>query len=180
MAGGVLPSVAESSWTPAPELLEQLGPYQDCGDYQIRVPKGYRKYDLNAPLTSSVGGTLLGWGGPLEPNGTRPVITVLVLPMPLGASSRTREQALDEMLRSLKKDRSAWQQTPTELGEINGLSFARANWTGLDRRGLRDHRTAYAYVEGRTLIEAECGGVEPNQGPALELGNAAILTLRKK
>lgn len=65
----------------------------------------------------------------------------------------TAEQLLANALNSQKRGYDDWTQTAVERGRINGLTFARAYWTGTlgqDKRKLRG--VSYFAVDGSLMI----------------------------
>lgn len=169
-------------WSPDPALLEQLGPYQDCGDYQIRVPKGYTR--VPPPLGAPPGGQVFRWAGTVRPDGHRPAIMMAVAVPPPQERLASGDQVLNQMFSEKRGDIPNVTPKAVQSGQVNGLTFARANWEGIGMGpgmgGQRLHGWDYVCVDGSTVIFLHCQDVEPYQGQSLALGQAAVLTFRKK
>ena len=80
--------------------------------------------------------------------------------------------------RTLHRQRSNWTQTSPERGQLNGLTFVRAHFSG-DKEGKRN---GFMYVakDGSTVIQITSQDAEPHHEHALKLAEAAALTFQRK
>ena len=101
----------------------------------------------------------IAWQGSAARNSIAPGLLVAVGPTPQGMGRKiTAEQLLANALNSQKRGYTEWTQTAVERGRINGLTFARAYWTGTlgtgtsgqDKRKLRG--VSYFAVDGSLMI----------------------------
>lgn len=171
---------AGPSWQPDAALLEQLDSPKDLGGYEMRVPKGYTQ--LPEPAGAPAGTRVFGWAGVTRPNGTAPtVIGMLISPPPAQAEKTSMEEFLQKALNGVKRRRENWTQTTAESGQINGLTFLRARWSGTDpAKNLKMHGFMYVARDGTTFIQLASQDIDPNHEPPLKLAETAILTFKKK
>jgi hypothetical protein len=167
------------NWPPDPALLDQLDSFKDVGAYQIRAPKGYAELpDWPAPAGSKA----YGWAGAQRPDGTAPSVTAMLVTPPAGqADSTTLEVFLQEARAGVKRRRVDWTQTAAEGGQISGMNFLRARWTGTEpNKKWKMHGFIYVARDKSTFIQLSSQDVEPNHDSALKLAEASILTFKKK
>jgi hypothetical protein len=167
-------------WEPDAKLLDDLEPITAVDAYEVRPPKGYL---LNPPdPNASQGMRAFYWKGtPREDNSYAHFMIVLKSEPAGEAKERSLEKELDELLEGFKRRRSNWTQTSPERGQVNGLTFVRTYWSGIDpaRQG-KLHGFMYAAKEGSTLITLSSQDVELHHERALKLAEAAALTFKKK
>ncbi len=164
------------AWTADKQLLTRLDPevvlpFQT--PLRIRPPKEYKQEQL--PARGSEG---FGWLGPVRPDGISPILTVTfrVQPRPvdLNAIEFFFLGALSDM-----RSKSDWKETPVERGKVNGRTSARIRWSMLNETNVRIHGFQYVITDGANLISARGMVPEPNQAEALQLMEAAVLTIQK-
>jgi hypothetical protein len=168
-------------WEPDAKLLEDLQPATIVEEYQCRPPKGYSA--MSPPANVPAAGKLFAWAGPLRRDSTAPQFMVTIVYAPAEeAKSFTAEQLLDKRLQAVKgKGVPNLTQTATERGQVNGLTFVRAYWTGTHvEKPWKMHGFLYVAKEGSTLFYLSSQDVEPNHEKALKVAETAALTFKKK
>jgi hypothetical protein len=62
------------------------------------------------------------------------------------------------------------------------VTFLRSRWSGADANNANQkmHGAIYVAIDGKTYIQIMTQDVEPHHEEALEIGEAAILTFKKK
>jgi hypothetical protein len=167
------------TWQSDKAFEEQLGPYQDAGDYQIRVPKGY---DLPSnPPKAPPGGTMLFWRQRRDDGSISLLSVVVATPSaPPDFARLTIEQMVNQPAEGLRKETGDVQQGPVEGGIINGLRFLRNQYQGTPRESPRKmYACTYACKDGGVSIIVAARDEESHQD-TLKLLTAAIMTFRKK
>jgi hypothetical protein len=100
---------------------------------------------------------------------------------PIGQPMPTAQSVLDRLLEDTRRQREEWQRTSTEIGQVNGVTFGRVRWSGIDpATGARTHGFIYVSAEGRSPIELSAHDVEPHHETALKVAEASALTFRKR
>jgi hypothetical protein len=106
------------------------------------------------------------------------VLTVKLPPVEL--QKYKLEQALDELVASLRAQRRNWTRTTTEKGLINGLIFVRTRWKGEDLSiGFKLYGFVYVAIVGDTLIQLSSQDVEPHHEEALKLAESSVFTFER-
>jgi hypothetical protein len=165
-------------WSPDAALLEQLGPIADVDGYQVRPPQDYA---FSPPPATPPGVKGFGWKGTPREDRTAPQLIVGLTSRPPGEADVALEQYLEEMLGGVQRRRTDWTQTPAERGQVNGLTFVRARWSGTDpERQQKMHGFMYVAKDGSTVIHISSQDVEPHHPDALRLAEAAALTFKKQ
>jgi hypothetical protein len=163
------------TWAPDQALLGQLAPEIARPGFRLRPPKGYLFQEQAAGTTARY-----AWVGSARPDGTRPILTLLVATPPPGEMTRyTAPQVLDKFLAGVQSRREQWRRGATERGRVGGLEFARARWSGVEpntRRAMRGF--IYAAVRGRQVIQIASQDVAPAAAMSLKLAEASALTFR--
>ncbi|HEY5885458.1 MAG TPA: hypothetical protein VIT88_12265 [Pyrinomonadaceae bacterium] len=164
-------------WNAAEPLLSQLE--ADCAidNFAIRPPKGYSPQTRPGPH----GSIATAWAGPPRSDGTRPQVMVLTVRLTPEERQKYRlEQALDELVSSLRARRKDWTMSATEKGLINGLVFVRTRWQGEDlTSGLKMHGFVYVAFVDDMLVQLSSQDVEPHHEAALKLAESSVLTFKK-
>ncbi len=165
-------------WESDPTLADQLGPYENFGDYRIRPPKGYQR--MPSPATPP-GVKVVAWVGPPRPDGSRPSVAINLVTNPEEVRNATVEQFLDSALRGVKRNRTDWKQTPTESGRIGDLVFLRATWQGtMTQTSMKIRGIDFAAKVDAHLIDLRTQDIEQHDEQASKLGIASILTFAKQ
>ena len=183
--GGKTSNSASSSappavWQPDAKLLDELGPMATIDEYRVRPPK---EYTFNPPPpNSSANLKAFYWAGKTREDKTAPHLLIRVAsPPPAEAKDGTLERHFEEMLEGFKRRRTNWMQTSPERGQINGMTFMRAYWSGIDAdKQWKMHGFIYASKDGSVFILLSSQDVEPNHEQALKVAEASVLTFRKK
>ena len=164
-------------WTATESLTGQLEAPDTVDKFTIRPPKGYSPQTRSGPHGSNI----TAWVGPPRSDGTRPQVMVLTVKLTAEELQRYNlEQALDELVSSLRAQRRNWTRTTTEKGLINGLIFVRTRWKGEDLSiGFKLYGFVYVGIVGDTLIQLSSQDVEPHHEEALKLAESSVLTFER-
>lgn len=174
------------SWQTASALLDQLEPYQDVEDYEVRVPKGYEAKETPpfGPIKKQI-----TWLGKQRPDKPRPSLYILMCKTsPEEVASTSREKLFGMALPSRDERGSDWQQTQPETGQVGGLTFWATQWQGtirstdvlgttksLDCRGI-----VYAVKGSDIFVVLAIQGANRDDEETMKLLTTAVLTFRKK
>jgi predicted Zn finger-like uncharacterized protein len=165
-------------WTIPADQRDKLADYVSFGKgYRIRPPKGYTELTKPGP-----GGTTAhAWMCQPRPDGVRSHLRVITGTAPPEEANRyTPEKALQSMLNALKQYQENLSPTATEHGEINGVPFVRARWSGTNiETGKKMHGFVYACLQGQEFIQITSEDVEPGHEAPLKLAEASALSFRK-
>jgi hypothetical protein len=186
VAGGVtlfliLNHARREVWTIPVEQQDRLADYDSFGrGYRIRPPQGWTKGIASGPE----GYTGYAWRSQRPDGWWAEVMMVSTILPPQEADRHTPETALQSLLNAIKKQHQNLTPTTTEQGEINGLPFVRARWSGTtiaDRFGTskRIHGFCYVCLQGRELIQITGQNVEPGHEAPLALAEASALSFQK-
>jgi hypothetical protein len=177
------PVIETKEWRADPALMDQLQPYQDVEGFEIRLPREL-KFCIRqvGPLPGLIECT---WTGSLRTDGSKPTLLLkLITPPPAAAAaiaSATLEDGLEGVMPPNGVRGPDYHQESVEMGQINGISFARVKfrftWSGTQRivRGA-----SYSGKQGGTFIGLRMHDYDPYQEESMKLLNAAVMTLRKK
>ena len=166
-----------ASWSTEPALLEQLDAEANEPGFSIRPPRGYQFLEQAGPQ----GSRAFAWKGEPRPDGTSPYVMVMVAAIPSGehAPPNDLERALDQFLSGVQRRRTDWSRTASERGQIHGVEFIRASWSGTEpARQLKTHGFSYVTLDGNTVIQVSSQDVEPYAKAALKLAEASALTFK--
>lgn len=163
-------------WTPDRDLLSKLTEAVSILGFQVRPPKGYtsvRQVEGRAQM--------FAWQGSVRSDGTAPSLMVGIMTPPPGeASTYTLEELLDKFLAGIQRRRQHWTRTAAERGQVNGLPFVRARWSGTETTSQRKmHGFNYVALEGQTIIHISSQDVEPHHDAALAFAETAALTFKR-
>jgi hypothetical protein len=165
-------------WKPDATFLEQLEPIADVDEYQVRPPQGY---SFSPPPATPPGVKGFAWKGAQREDQTAPQLMIGLVSRPPEEVNVTVEQYLDNMLEGVKRRRTNWTQTSPERGQVNGLTFVRARWSGTEpERQSKMHGFMYVAKDGSTFIHISSQDLEPHHEQALMLAEIAALTFKKK
>ena len=156
-------------WKPMPKMLRYLVRPTRVWKYTMQPPTGYTpRQTQQARLLA------YNWHGQAAKTGITPNVSLALAPTPLrNGKPYTAEQLVASALASLKRGHDAWTQTPVEQGQINGISFARAYWTGTERQLKRKLRgVAYMAVDGLTVISLQSQDIAPDKPDDAKTGAA--------
>ena len=170
-------SRAIANLAPNAALLDELGEESAVEGYSLRPPKGY---SLSQPAGGPPDAKMVGWAGKLQSDGTSPLVLVM-----LGKPSPPDRLRLDEHLKAsledVKRLYQHWSQSKPERGMLGGVTFLRSRWSGTNAsKGWKTHGVMYAGIDGETYIQITTQDAEPHHEKSLEVGEAAILTFKKK
>jgi hypothetical protein len=173
-----------SEWKPDPKLLDELEPYRDVGDYQIRVPKF-----CEPQPASNLGGKFSSftkikrWAGRLRNDGTRFVLSLLTATdLPADATSNeVAEEEIDSIISELEDlhQNTEWHEMAPESGQIGGMSFVKDRVEGT-MGGKKGHWIRYITKNGPTTIVISVFDFEGDDKRQFDIGLASALTFRKK
>lgn len=117
-------------WQPAEEDLKRLDRPVTEKVFTAKTPSTYLRQVRRGPD----GLELLGWVGPIRQDRTQNYLMYAFIPLSDEDKNKdSLESQLEKLLAGVESRRSKWTRTETELGEINGTTYARAYWKGTDR-----------------------------------------------
>jgi hypothetical protein len=160
-------------WKADERLVAQLNPATVVGGYAIRSPGGYREQETAvAPVR------MVTWESPARPDGARVWLIVSVVE----TAGVGPEKVLDDHLAARGSITESLKRTASEHGQLNGMAFVRASYSGFDRiRKVLIRGHAYAAVDEGRLIQLTAHEERPSEGETLlALPEAALLTFRKR
>lgn len=166
-----------SAWTPSRAYLSQLAATTKVGAYQLRPPKGYTRQHTSGPDQAQV----VGWVSSPRPNGVRSYLMLAVVNVPKAPAKKySVEQILNKFLQGIQRSRGKdWRRTATEHGQIGGLAFVRARWSGTEPKGgFKMHGFNYVGLVDGHIIQLSSQDIEPHYQEPLALAEAAALTFK--
>ena len=168
----------QSAWTPDKILAGKLDTTADVDDFQLRLPSAYQAKAITGPPGSLIN----AWVGPARSDGTRPSIVLTIQSvLDKDPSKNTLEAALKIFLENAEKRAKNWTRTALEKGSVNGLSFIRARWRGVNpTTGRIMHGFNYVTIKDRKVIQISSQDLEPHNKEGLDLAEAAALTFKKR
>lgn len=152
----------------------------ECNGYhfQLKLPEGYQLQTQEGPLNMKA----MAWVGPPREDGVRPyvMITVMSLPAPPEGQEQIKAEAvLEKFLTGIKNRRQDWKQSPARKQEINGLTFLRADWEGIETKSeLKMHGFNLATIDRQFVVQLSSQDVEPHHTKGLQLAEASIATFK--
>jgi len=166
------------NWVSDKTLADRLGSFVDMKEFQLKVPKTYQPVNQPGPDGSNI----TAWIGAERSDGTKPYVMVTTARLNSEQQSTlSSEQALDAFLTSIERRRKQWSRTPTERGKVNGMTFVRSRWSGVDMNtGKKMRGFSYVTINNGELVQISSQDVEPNDKGDLEIAEAAALTFIKK
>jgi hypothetical protein len=173
-----------SEWKPDPKLLDELEPYRDVGDYQIRIPKFCEPQptsNLSGKFSSFT--KIKRWAGRLRSDGTRFVMSMLTatdLPADIKPSQIAQEE-IDSILSEVEDvhGNSEWREGPSEPGQIGGMPFVKMGVEGA-MNGKKAHWVRYTTKNNGTTMVLSVLDFESDGKRSFDIGVASLLTFRKK
>lgn len=163
---------------PKDTTKDELGDLVTFAGYSLRPPAGYTKFK---PNNAPAGMKIAAWKGEQRANGTSAMIQVMVVRPPAGEELPSARTAFSKMVGAIKNRRSRWQQTPTEVTEIGGITFQSTRWSGHDaNRNVKMHGVLMVAVDDGKVIQLFTQDVEPHHESALALGVASLKTFSLK
>lgn len=190
--------IKETVWRPDAKLLRYVGRQMPVLSYSLQPPASYTLHQIHRD--GQISYIWQGAGTSFAPN-----LAIAIAAIPLRDSKKiTADQLLTNALNTLHRGYSDWTQTESEHGQINGLSFVRAYWTGTNQKQKR-RGVSYVALDGSNALsllsqdkvpgggptsgEASPDGANPSEAPAdevlpatvdrLKLAEAAIQTLHR-
>ena len=157
-------------WVAPENLLDQLAKETEVADYRLRLPK-----DFAASKREPEEGrqTFLWKHSTFFRGATRLEVTLRP------AAQEKPEDAIEKVLTELPCLRQGWTCMPVKRGEVNGLTFHRVNWFGLERKSKNAMQGfVYAARDGDRLILIAGQTTETDRTPIL-LAESAALTFHK-
>ena len=167
-----------AAWSSDKALSGKLAPAAIVGKYQIQPPQGYALQTKRGP----VGSDAYAWVGTTRVDGTRPYLMLGLFTPPAGEANKyTLKEACAKMLAGVERRRKDWKQSPMEQGSVNGMTFERVYWQGVDT-ATEQPMSGFLYVakDGNAILQIASQDVAAHTKNALPLAEAAALTFRKK
>jgi len=174
-----LPSIADAptTWTPAASILPKLADFQNCGNYEIRPPKGYvAKFNSNDAMEG------FAWASGQRSDGTQTYIMVVEGKPPADVlKGATTLQVIQAFVRGVGRNRNNFNSTPPTYGSINGIKFARCYWHGTAKQnGAKMHGFVYGAIDGDEFVELASQDLDKYWSSEQPLTEASALTFRRK
>jgi hypothetical protein len=163
-----------NSWWADKTLISRLSPAQSVDGFAIRPPRGYT-------IVRSGGADdvkIVAWIGSAHSDVVRPSVMMALVPVSR-TNNRTLPQILGKFLQGIQKRRQNWKRTGTETGQINGIRFVRARWSGTDtatKIPLRGFN--YVGIIGNKVVQLSSQDVKTHFD-ALRVAETSALTFRK-
>jgi hypothetical protein len=166
-------------WMPDKDQVKNLAAAKDLGGYSIRPPKSFERQELPKQAPNS---RMFAWAGARRQDGTRPSFTGTLYTPPAGQDpDRNLDQITNVFLEAIKRRHTDWRAEKPEDGIVNGLKFVRVRWKGTEQAsGAEKEGILYIAKDGGTIIQLATQDVVPETKKALPLGEAALLTFKKK
>ncbi|MFK7768550.1 MAG: hypothetical protein AB8B55_15110 [Mariniblastus sp.] len=164
-------------WSASEADVAKLGPEVDALGIKIRPPQGFSMVD---PRDGPNGSKIVAWVGERRNDGSAASVQLMIVTVPESEQVPTAAAALDRLMGAVKRNRDSWNQSPTELGSINGLEFARVKWNAFEPQTMNP-MDGYMYVaiDGDKLYQLATQDIRMYKDTALELSNASILSFKK-
>jgi hypothetical protein len=165
-----------TEFRPDVDLQNQLGEPFEIAEYRISPPSGYVMVEVPVPA----GSNLVGWAGQRRPDGSAPMVQVLIITPPENETLPVLDQAMKKLIAHIERRRKDWTESETSYGLIDGIKFAKRTWSGTETiTGNKMVGIMYVGIRGRSIIQLHTQDLETHLD-ALELGETALLTLSKK
>jgi|GEM_PF-4349471 len=168
------PPAKPKAWVADPVLANKLLAPESIGAYSIRPPPGYRleKKDGQGRTLALV---LAG-----DSQYSRLMVVVPAPASQVNEHAYELENNLQAMLDEVKKRRKTLDRGPIEKGMIGGQDFNRCHWSSTLPTGQRVDGVHYEGVVDGKVVALFVEGVVPEKQAAIALGEASILTFRKR
>ena len=165
-------------WISSDEFDEDLGEYSVISEYRIRIPKNYKRVELQqAPKGIEVA----VWSGPQREDGTASVIQLTVIEMPDNERITKLDDLMVAALKDVQSRRSNWTQSDFRLGKIAGIGFLRADWEGMAANSDRKLRgIVLTGLHDNRAIVLRTQEVEPHDEQGLSLSLNSLFTFQAK
>lgn len=168
-------SMTPKVFEPENELRQLLGERMDVHGHSIRPPNGYTHV---SPKGAPRGVVASGWTGKQRPDGTTPMLQLMIVSPPEGESVPELDDAMPKMLAGIKERLTNWKDSELTFGTINGRRFARQSWEGVEPTMDRAARgITYVSVSGNRIFHLQTMDVEP-EFEGLSIGEASLLTFK--
>jgi WD40 repeat protein len=178
VGSSVATAKSQRSFDPDITQLAKLEPEECALGFGLMQPKGFESAALpNAPE----GERDTVWQGPPRADNTRPImiISIRILPAEVRSSS-SLENAFLSIVRDLKSHRTSFVQTATERGDIHGLTYMHATWSGMHPQMKRKMRGAFYVTKDReTIIQLSWQSVDIEPVSSDKLMDSSLRTFRK-
>ena len=140
-------SVKETVWKPDAILMRYMGRQMPLLSYSLQPPASYTLHEVHREGQISY---IWQGAGTIFPSN----IAIVIAPIPMRGSKKvTSEQLLGSALDTLHRGYSEWKQTEIEYGQINGIAFVRAYWTGTNQAQKQKRRgVSYVALDGPNAI----------------------------
>lgn len=144
--------------------------------FQLQPPAGYQLQTQEGPLNSKA----MAWIGAPREDGVRPYVMITVMRLPAPPAGQLKEEmVLEKFLSAVRSRRQDWKQSPVRKQEINGLTFLRADWEGLEPNlELKMHGFNLVTIDNQFIVQLSSQDVEPHHKQGLQLAETAIATFK--
>ena len=166
-------------WAPNPEHVELLRGTAQPPDaiipFKLSFPSGYSSFMGRNYIAQS-----FFFSGAPRSNRTKPSFLISLIPKQAGQNKQDSiEDALKAAVEATKKMKTrGWKVGPVENGKIDGVTFVRQYWQGVDPSSkLNTKGFFYLGKQGETLILMSSQDTEPYCAESLPLAESAILSM---
>jgi hypothetical protein len=168
---------ASANWSPDPSLLGQLDDEAMVGSYRMRPPRGFVR--LSPPQGIAAGAEVYSWGSEPRPDGTRTVLTILLINAPSPDAIPPVGDIHRRGTDRIGQRKVNFQLGPLEQGLANGITWMRTRWKGSDSTIGELAGFCYTAVHGQTAVQITGQSMAREADGPLRLAEAAVLTFRK-
>ncbi len=166
-------------FAPSPELALQFGQPVELDGYSMSPPANYRRVIPKVNSEPVPGQRDYTFIGTQREDGSSPVTLVSIVTPNLAEPLPGVEVVLGKMVNKFSQRRTNWKQSEPTYGMLGGIKFGRVEWTGTRTENGRDMMgVIYVAVDQESIIQLHSQDYVEN-GDALRLGEAALLTFKK-
>lgn len=156
------------------QLLELLDQSVSVHGYSIRPPTGYADTTPKRPPPEGVAASF--WGGIRRPDGTSPLVQLLVLSGQRDEDVADLEEVVKRLVAGAKQGKTGWAQSELSFGKINGRRFAKQSFR-FDESRVNDvmQGIMYVAVSNDKIIQLMTLDTVSHSAD-LQIGEASLLT----
>ncbi len=164
-------------WTPDQTIINNLSDEVLVEGFAVRPPQDYSLIEILGPE----GAKFFNWKGVIRKDKTYPHLTMsVVMVSPDENHDYSALESLRVLLSGIEQNRGEWDVSTEEEGQINGVDFVRAYWTGTEKTsGTQMKGFMYVMVDGKKIVSLASQDSAANEA-ALKIAEAAALTFRRK
>lgn len=172
-----VPPPSSPTWIPDPARVNQLAPEIKILGYGLRPLQGYQQQPF--PGGKVPNGQMVIFSGPQHPEGTKPVLLLLVATLPPQEQQLSVEQSLDQFYQAFQTEYRNFTRTAPERGQVNGLMAVRSRWSGRSLRAGSQQGFGYMFRDGPKMVQILFQDSDKYYPTSMPMAEAAVLTMRK-